>query len=130
LVAEYKSKLAEIVNQLEVERVKAQNWLTELATRQQQLEFDKETFGVRAKLDELPQSQVTRKLQSIELELTKIIQIIAGLRAVLGVSSPSLSGKPHSPRSSRRTRSGICPNCGGTVPARSKWCYHCGNMVS
>ncbi len=135
LVNEYRNKLADIVKKLEAERGKAQQWLTELESRQQQLEFDKETFGVRAKLDELPQSQVTRRLQSIEQELSKISQVVIGLRALLGVSPTSLSGES-SPRLSRDTRSssrtahpGKCPNCGGTVPSGSKWCYHCGNMI-
>ncbi len=136
LVAEYRDKLADIVQKLEVERVKAQHWLSELEARQQQLEFDKETFGVRAKLDELPQSRVTRRQQNLEQELSKISQVVAGLRALLGVSSTSIS-REASPKSSRVTRSsskvthpGKCPNCGGSVPPRSKWCYHCGNMIN
>jgi DNA repair exonuclease SbcCD ATPase subunit len=133
LVTEYRTKLAEIVEQLEAERSKAQHWLSELEARQQQLEFDRETYEVRAKLDELPQSQVTRRLQSIEQELSKITQVIVGLRALLGVASVTSGGE--SPRS-RTTRSSSrtahpskCPNCGGTVPSSGKWCYHCGNMI-
>lgn len=136
LVTEYRNKLADLVQKLEAERVKAKRWLSELEARQQQLEFDKETFEVRAKLDELPQSQVTRRLQNIEQELSKISQIVVGLRAVLGLSSPSFirgaSPQPSqaSRSSSRPTRRRTCQNCGGTVPPSSKWCYHCGNMIN
>ena len=136
LVTEYRNKLAGIVHKLEAERVKAQCWLSEIEARQQQLEFDRETYGVRAKLDELPQSQVTGRLQSIEQELTKISQVVVGLRAVLGVPSPSFVGettaKPSraSRSSSRTSRHGKCSSCGASVPPRSKWCYHCSNMVN
>lgn len=134
LVTEYKTTLAEIVEKLEVERVKAQTWLSELEARQQQLEFDRETYEVRAKLDEIPQSQVTRRLQSTEQELSKISQVIVGLRALLGLSSvASRMESPRSskatPSSSRRAHPSRCPNCGGSVPSSGKWCYHCGNLI-
>ncbi len=135
LVTEYRNKLADLVQKLEAERAKAKRWLSELETRQEQLEFDKETFEVRAKLDELPQSQVTRRLQSIEQELSKTSQIVVGLRAVLGLSSSSFKREPplqpsRASRSPRSTHHRTCPNCGGTVPPGGKWCYHCGNMVN
>lgn len=132
LSGEYRSKMDEVAQQLGAELDKAHRWLSQLEVQQQQLEFDKETLQVRARLDEISKRDVNKQIKAIEKELTKITHILDGLRAILGISTATATVPPVSKTAKRthRPKSGMCPHCGNKLTSDSKYCFACGRLIT
>ncbi len=133
LSSEYGTKLAEFNQQLESEISQANKWLSNLEDNKQQLEFDKETLQVRARIDEVSKRDVNKRLKTIDSELNKLTSIIAGLRATLGTaaSPPRASVKKsvRSKKKSGKTPPSNCPHCSSKITPGNKWCYSCGRLL-
>ncbi|MFX1561966.1 MAG: zinc-ribbon domain-containing protein [Promethearchaeota archaeon] len=132
LANEYQSKMDEITQQLGAELDKAHRWLSQLEVHQQQLEFDKETLQVRARIDEISKSDVNKQLKIIEKELAKIKNILDGLRAIIGAPATTIPAPPASekPKRAKRSKPGKCPFCGNKISSDSKYCIFCGRIVN
>ncbi|MHA2426647.1 MAG: hypothetical protein ACXADB_01210 [Candidatus Hermodarchaeia archaeon] len=133
LSGEYGTKLAEFNQQLESEISQANKWLSNLEDHKQQLEFDKETLQVRARIDEVSKRDVNKRLKTIDSELNKLTSIIAGLRATLGTaaSPPTASVTKSAPskKKSGKTPPSNCPYCSSKITPGNKWCYSCGRLL-
>ncbi len=132
LASEYQTKMDETALQLGVELEKTHHWLSRLEVQQQQLEFDKETLQVRARIDEISKSEVNKQLKDFEKELAKIKAVLEGLRAILGISPTSAKEtmEPKAAQSTRKIKSGKCPFCGNKISSDSKYCYLCGRLIT
>ena len=141
LSSEYRAKLEDLTRRLEEERKKAHRWLRQLEERRKQLEFDKETLEVRVKLDELSPREVAEQIGKLEKELEKVDRIITGLRSVLGIEPPSTSPatpqstQPSTPATPSTTPMQVqephrCPYCRGRIAPNSKYCHHCGRLLT
>jgi chromosome segregation ATPase len=132
LASEYQGKLNEIDQQLRTELDKVHRWLSQLEVQRQQLEFDKETLQVRAKIDEISKRDANKKLGTIEKEIAKITSVLDGLRAILSISPVSEVALPVSKarKTTRKTRSGNCPHCGNKISSDSKYCFYCGRLLA
>lgn len=133
LFSEYGSKLAETNKQLENEISQANSWLAKLEERKQQLEFDKETLQIRARIDEVSKRDVNKQLKAIDDELNKTTSIIAGLRSILGTVAAPLT-QPTESISSKKKKTDqkgtdICPYCQAKITLGTKWCYSCGRLL-
>lgn len=135
LFGEYRDKLTAINQQLEREITQANKWLAQLEARKQQLEFDKETLQIRARIDEVSKRDVKKKLKVIDDELNKMTSVIAGLRSILGseVVSSKVVPEPSTPQtpSKKKIKTGpeICSYCQAKLTPGSKWCYSCGRLL-
>jgi DNA repair exonuclease SbcCD ATPase subunit len=135
LSSEYQGKLTEINQQLDNEVSQANRWLAQLEDRKQQLEFDKETLQIRARIDEVSKRDVKKQLKGIDDEVNKLTSIIGGLRSVLGSAAAppkAFAPKPTAPASptpSDKAASGNCPYCQTKITPGSKWCYSCGRLL-
>lgn len=130
LSTEYSNKLNEINHQLETEIASAHFWLVQLEQRKQELEFEKETLQVRARIDEVSKREVNKQLKSLDEELNKINSVIAGLRAILG-THPTLT-KPTekiSIKVKKKVPASKCAFCGAKISQGSKYCYTCGRLL-
>jgi chromosome segregation ATPase len=135
LFGEYGDKLTEINQQLEHETTQANKWLAQLEARKQQLEFDKETLQIRARIDEVSKREVKKQLKVIDDELNKLTSVIAGLRSILGseaasskvVAAPSTPPTPSKKKT--KTAPEICSYCQAKISPGSKWCYSCGRLL-
>jgi len=132
LANEYQNKMDEITLQLGVELEKAHRWLNRLEVQQQQLEFDKETLQVRARIDEISKNEVNKQLKDFEKELAKIKAILVGLHAILAISPTPTKATTASKASQpiRKIKSGKCPYCGNKISSDSKYCYLCGRLIT
>lgn len=131
LASEYQNKINETALQLGAELEKAHRWLSQLEVQQQQLEFDKETLQVRARIDEISKSDVNKQLKDFEKELAKIKAILEGLHAILAIS-PAPTKAPTVPKATqpiRKIKSGKCPYCGNKISSDSRYCYLCGRLI-
>lgn len=131
LDAEYKANLTAVARELENETSKAHHWLTDLEARREQIEFERETLQVRARIDEISKRDVAKQLKDLELEITKITQILKGLRDLLGVSSiPTGNQSTESRASSKRKKAANkCPYCNAKITADTRFCYSCGRLL-
>ncbi len=136
LSSEYQSKLTEINQQLENEISQANKWLTQLENRKQQLEFDKETLQIRARIDEVSKRDVKKQLKIIDDELNNLTSIIAGLRSILGSAAPppkppapKPSTPPPSKKKSEKPTTETCSYCQAKITPGTKWCYSCGRLL-
>jgi|GEM_PF-2195994 len=136
LSSEYGSKLTEINQQLEKEISQANKWLTQLEDRKQQLEFDKETLQIRARIDEVSKRDVKKQLKVIDDEINQLTSIIAGLRSILGAAAPPT--RVHVPKRTKplpvRKKSETsppetCSYCQAKITPGTKWCYSCGRLL-
>jgi chromosome segregation ATPase len=133
LSSEYGEKLTETKHQLENAISQANSWLAQLEDRKQQLEFDKETLQIRARIDEVSKRDVNKQLKAIDDELNKLTSIIAGLRSILGTAAAPISPKTTS--TSRKKKkpdqkaAQICPHCQAKISPGTKWCYSCGRLL-
>ncbi|MFW9831241.1 MAG: zinc-ribbon domain-containing protein [Candidatus Thorarchaeota archaeon] len=137
LSSEYRNKHAEIDQQLQSEISKANRWLAHLENRKQQLEFDRETLQIRARIDEVSKQDVKKQLQTIDDEITKLTSVIAGLRSILG--SEARTPKPVAlkqpwPSKAKKPRDehvpGKCPHCNAQITPGTKYCYTCGRLIT
>ncbi|MHA2314592.1 MAG: hypothetical protein ACXACF_04820 [Candidatus Hermodarchaeia archaeon] len=133
LSTEYNGKLAEITQQLETEIKTANHWLVQLEERKQQLEFDRETLQIRARIDEISKRDVNKQLKAIDEEINKLTSIISGLRSLLGgaASPPPISAKKSSRGSKKeaKTARNECPYCQAKITPGTKYCYTCGRLI-
>ncbi|MFX1576263.1 MAG: zinc-ribbon domain-containing protein [Promethearchaeota archaeon] len=135
LFGEYGDKLTEIDQQLENETTQANKWLAQLDARKQQLEFDKETLQIRARIDEVSKREVKKQLNVIDDELNKLTSVIAGLRSILGseAASSTVVAAPSTPPTPSKKKNKIAPEscsyCQAKISPGSKWCYSCGRLL-
>ncbi|MFX1318554.1 MAG: zinc-ribbon domain-containing protein [Promethearchaeota archaeon] len=135
LSSEYRGKLSEINQQLDNEVSQANRWLAQLEDRKQQLEFDKETLQIRARIDEVSKRDVNKQLKGIDDEVNKLTSIIGGLRSILGsaVAPPkAFIPKPAATPSQKPSGKAVtetCPYCQAKITPGSKWCYSCGRLL-
>jgi DNA repair exonuclease SbcCD ATPase subunit len=135
LSSEYQGKLTEINQQLDNEVSQANQWLAQLEGRKQQLEFDKETLQIRARIDEVSKRDVKKQLKGIDDEVNKLTSIIGGLRSVLGSAAAppkAFTPKPtdtSSPKPAGNAAVETCPYCQTKITPGSKWCYSCGRLL-
>lgn len=132
---EYQSKFSEIKNQLESELAKTHQWHRQLEAQREQLEFDKETLQVRARIDKTTKSKVNKQLKAIDQQLTTVVSILAGLRAVLDHSTQQVQREkiPQPTRSAKESRqipSNRCPHCNAKITPKSEYCYTCGRLIA
>jgi predicted nucleic acid-binding Zn ribbon protein len=127
LAAEYRTKLTEAGRQAEAERAKLQLWLSQYESQQRNLEFEKETLQVRARIDDLSKREVAKQLKTLDGELTRVADIVKGLRSVVGVP-PSVQDTGR-PGAARKGKANKCPHCGATIASDSKWCLACGRLL-
>ncbi len=132
---EYQGKLTEINQQLDNEISLANRWLAQLENRKQQLEFDKETLQIRARIDEVSKRDVNKQLKGIDDEVNKFTSIIGGLRSILGSAAappkvfvPKPTATP-SPKPSGKAATETCLFCQTKISPDSKWCYSCGRLL-
>jgi DNA repair exonuclease SbcCD ATPase subunit len=133
LSTEYNGKLAEITQQLETEIKTANHWLVQLEERKQQLEFERETLQIRARIDEISKQDVNKQLKVIDEEINKLASIISGLRSLLGSAAPPppISAKKPStgPKKEAKAARNECPYCQAKITAGTKYCYTCGRLI-
>jgi chromosome segregation ATPase len=130
LSSEYNGKLTDINQQLETELAKATHWLAQLEERKQQLEFDRETLQVRARIDEISKRDVKKQLKAIDEEINRLTSVISGLRSLLGNAAPPLPSPTKTPFKTReQTASETCPYCQAKITPGTKYCYTCGRLL-
>lgn len=133
LSTEYNGKLAEITQQLETEIKTANHWLVQLEERKQQLEFDRETLQIRARIDEISKRDVNKQLKAIDEEINKLTSIISGLRSLLGsvAPPPPISAKKPSTGAKKEAKAARnkCPYCQAKITTGTKYCYTCGRLI-
>ena len=136
LASEYHIKLREITQHLETEFSRGQEWLRNLEIRKEQLEFDRETLQVRARIDDVTKREVKKQLKTLDDEITKITRVVAGLRAILGSketpntlqsSTPRRSLKDEAPQIASKNQ---CSHCGAQVKPGRRYCLNCGNIIT
>ena len=133
LSTEYNGKLTEITQQLETEIKTANHWLVQLEERKQQLEFDRETLQIRARIDEISKRDVNKQLKAIDEEINKLTSIISGLRSLLGSAAPPppISAKKPTTGVKKEAKTALdkCPYCQAKITAGTKYCYTCGRLI-
>jgi DNA repair exonuclease SbcCD ATPase subunit len=136
LSGEYSTKLAEINQQLEKEISTTTHWLAQLENRKQQLELDRETLQIRARIDEVSKREVKTQLKGIDEEINKLTSVIAGIRSLLGSSAPppptpDLEMRLKSSATQSRAEKALnkCPHCQAKITPGSKYCYSCGRLL-
>lgn len=136
LSGEYRTKLTEINQQLETEISTTNHWLAQLENRKQQLEFDRETLQIRARIDEVSKRDVKKQLKSIDEEINKLTSVITGIRSLLGSSAPppptheiGRSPKPAPSKKSAKEDINRCPHCQAKITPGSKYCFTCGRLL-
>jgi DNA repair exonuclease SbcCD ATPase subunit len=133
LSTEYSGKLVDINQQLEIEIKTANHWLVQLEKRKQQLEFDRETLQVRARIDEISKRDVNKQLKAIDEEINKLTSIISGLRSLLGSTAPSppIPIKKPSTVVKKEPKAPLnqCPYCQAKITVGTKYCYTCGRLL-
>ncbi len=136
LSSEYKNKLNELNQQLETETSQANRWLSQLEDRKQQLEFERETLQIRARIDEVSKRDVKKQLKLIDEELNKLTSVITGLRSLLGqvalapkervLKQPLEAKAKNAPKKPALKN---CPYCKAQITSPSKYCYTCGRLL-
>ena len=133
LSTEYNGKLADINQQLDSEIKTANHWLVQLEERKQQLEFDRETLQIRARIDEISKRDVNKQLKAIDEEINKLTSIISGLRSLLGSAAPpppiSVKKPTTGVKKEAKTALDKCPYCQAKITAGTKYCYTCGRLI-
>lgn len=133
LSTEYNGKLADINQQLDTEIKTANHWLVQLEERKQQLEFDRETLQIRARIDEISKRDVNKQLKAIDEEINKLTSIISGLRSLLGTAAvpPPISAKKPTTGVKKEAKTALdkCPYCQAKITTGTKYCYTCGRLI-
>ena len=136
LSGEYSTKLTDVNQQLETEISTTNHWLAQLENRKQQLEFDRETLQIRARIDEVSKRDVKKQLKSIDEEINKLTSVITGIRSLLGSSAPppptpdmERLPEPAPSKTSAKTSINKCPHCQAKITPGSKYCFTCGRLL-
>lgn len=133
LSTEYREKLADINLQLDTEIKTANHWLVQLEERKQQLEFDRETLQIRARIDEISKRDVNKQLKAIDEEINKLTSIISGLRSLLGRAAltPPIAATKPSTGVKKEAKAALdkCPYCQAKITVGTKYCYTCGRLL-
>jgi len=133
LSTEYNGKLADIHQQLDTKIKTANHWLVQLEERKQQLEFDRETLQIRARIDEISKRDVNKQLKAIDEEINKLTSIISGLRSLLGSAAPppTISAKKPKTGVKKEAKAALdkCPYCQAKITTGTKYCYTCGRLI-